>query len=638
MPSDDDFVPPEQFDEHRLIRPLGKGAMGQVYLCHDIKLDRRVAVKFIRHLDADAEARKRFETEARAIARLDAHANVVAVYRLGECAGRPYLVSQYISGQSLDSLPRPVPWQTALRIGVGLSRGLAFAHKRRVLHRDIKPANIMLTEDGQVKLLDFGLAKLLDGGARVSGAGISQLGLSPVARGKERGEDPDRSPERSLGALAETADFAALGETPPDRPTGLSQTPRSSPRPLPWSSDDPKNQALTATGNLMGTPMYMSPEAWRGEHATAQSDIYSLGAVLYELCAGVPPHQAEAFATLRLAVLADPVQPLIESAPSVDPRFAAIVDRCLCKAPEDRFPSADALCSELEALQTAVVGSSTTGSLSAVQPGRNRRYLLAGVAASVVAVALAGFGALRVFHKPPEMIDIPGGKFLMGSTEKEIESAWEWCGSEDKMGCPRDLFEREQPLREVTISGFRIDRTEVTQAHFVRFLNSQKDLHLEDNRWVRAGTTTLANIYPTFRPSHGVVYDAKRGAQRVRAAAGGAGDLGRRAALLPVLRQAPAHRGRVGVRGARPAVAALPLGQRGAALRRRGHGHRRRDGLRQPAQRAADRPARRRDRVAGSLARGGPRSRRQCLRVGLGRLRRSLSSVSAAVRKSRGPA
>lgn len=139
MALDDDFVPPEQFDEYRLIRALGRGGMGQVFLCHDTKLDRRVAVKFIRGLEVHPEARQRFETEARAIARLEAHNNVVAVYRLGDYAGHPYIVYQYISGQSLDSLPKPISYQEALRIGIGLSRGLCAAHKQRVLHRDIKP-------------------------------------------------------------------------------------------------------------------------------------------------------------------------------------------------------------------------------------------------------------------------------------------------------------------------------------------------------------------------------------------------------------------------------------------------------------------------------------------------------------------
>src|SRR5579885_2270547 len=149
--------PPERFDEYRLVRPLGQGAMGQVYLAHDMLLDRPVAIKFIAQPAGEVgeAARQQFFTEARAIARLS-HPNVVAIYRVGEIRRRPYLVSEFIRGESLARLDKPVPWPRALEIGIGLARGLGSAHRCGVLHRDIKPANIMLTPEGEVKLLDFG--------------------------------------------------------------------------------------------------------------------------------------------------------------------------------------------------------------------------------------------------------------------------------------------------------------------------------------------------------------------------------------------------------------------------------------------------------------------------------------------------
>src|ERR1041384_3407049 len=154
------WSPPDQFGEYRLVRLLGFGAMGQVYLAHDLLLDRPVAVKFV-HAAKDPAARARIIEEARAIARLQ-HPNVVAIYRVAEVDGQPYLVSEYVRGRALDQLERPVPWRQVLEIALDLARGLAAAHPRGVLHRDVKPANAILTEEGRAKLLDFGLARVMD--------------------------------------------------------------------------------------------------------------------------------------------------------------------------------------------------------------------------------------------------------------------------------------------------------------------------------------------------------------------------------------------------------------------------------------------------------------------------------------------
>src|SRR5262249_1828824 len=150
----------ERFDEYRLIKRLGRGSMGQVWLAHDTVLDRLVAVKFISELPTHDAIRQRFLTEARAAARVQ-HPNIIAIYRVGEIGPRPYLISEYVRGDSLDRIARPVAWPRLLELAVGLARGLAAAHRRGVLHRDLKPANAILSETGEVKLLDFGLAKLV---------------------------------------------------------------------------------------------------------------------------------------------------------------------------------------------------------------------------------------------------------------------------------------------------------------------------------------------------------------------------------------------------------------------------------------------------------------------------------------------
>lgn len=132
--------PPQRVDEYEIIRPLGQGAMGQVYEAVDTLLGRPVAVKFIAKESSSATARERFLVEARAIARLQ-HPNVVSIYRVGVVDGWPYLVSELVRGQSLDRVVLPIPWQRGLDIAVQLARGLAAAHSQGVLHRDLKPGS-----------------------------------------------------------------------------------------------------------------------------------------------------------------------------------------------------------------------------------------------------------------------------------------------------------------------------------------------------------------------------------------------------------------------------------------------------------------------------------------------------------------
>jgi len=132
------WKPPEYFEEYRLRRRVGRGGFGEVYLGHDLLLDRPIAVKFISTLQPDSRMRERFLSEARAAARLQ-HPNVVSIYRVGEVSGRLFIVSEYLRGKSLAALPKPLPWQRVLEIGVALVRGLAAAHRAGVLHRVNRP-------------------------------------------------------------------------------------------------------------------------------------------------------------------------------------------------------------------------------------------------------------------------------------------------------------------------------------------------------------------------------------------------------------------------------------------------------------------------------------------------------------------
>jgi serine/threonine protein kinase/formylglycine-generating enzyme required for sulfatase activity len=342
-----DWIPPNSFDEYRLIRLLGRGSMGSVYLAHDDLLDRSVAVKFVGNVAPDAEDRERFLVEARAVARIQ-HPNVMVIYRVGELDGHPFLITEYIRGKSLADLAVPLPWRKVLELGIGLARGLATAHRMGVLHRDIKLANAVLSEDGEVKLLDFSLAKLIDVSAaepepeQIDEADVGasmRAALAAVERhlGEGRGPRVDRMAETvKVAAALGISTEAALDPSPPTgEPSGA------------WMR---RAVSLTQAGTLLGTPHYMAPELWRAEQASRRSDVYALGVLLYILCAGRPPTEATSPVELATRVQEQEPQPLLERAPRVDPRLAAIVDRCLHRDPFARFGSADDLRAALEQL------------------------------------------------------------------------------------------------------------------------------------------------------------------------------------------------------------------------------------------------------------------------------------------------
>jgi eukaryotic-like serine/threonine-protein kinase len=379
--------------------------MGRVWLAQDLMLDRQVAIKFLSSSNLSAAARERFVLEARALARLH-HPNVVGVYRVGDIAGRPYLVSEFVEGTSLDLLAKPMPWLQLLDQSIELARGLLAAHRAGVLHRDIKPANAILTRGGEVKLLDFGLAKLSDAANALDSGPVLFPADADIA-----GTKPTGPFDWSLHDVVVESMVPVPPEAPPIvEPIQLPAAPRSAawdsslpaprvPTPVPaaprsaaWDSSMPAPRvpapsnglamavsrpvlpsavaalsasqrgkasangipqatvSLTQAGAIMGTPLYMAPEVWMGELASIRSDMYAFGALVFEMATGRAMRHAESMNELAFFIENENAPPLASKVPSIDPRFAAIIDRCLLRDPEQRYANVDELRIALERL------------------------------------------------------------------------------------------------------------------------------------------------------------------------------------------------------------------------------------------------------------------------------------------------
>src|SRR5262245_6546277 len=268
---------------------LGTGGMAEVYRARDTRLGREVALKVVKApMAANPELLERLQKEARIAGSLN-HPNLVAVYDVGQHDGTPYFVTELLEGESLRSrLTRGrVPVRTALEWGAQLARGLAAAHARGIVHRDVKPDNVFVTGDGQVKLLDFGIAKLA--------------------------EVQDSSGAHGLMDATVT-------------PGGASTTP----------------------GAVLGTPGYMSPEQVRGEPLDGRSDVFSLGTVLHELLGGGRAFPGESLVDTGYAIVHHDPAPL---PPDLPPAVAPVVLRCLEKEPGRRFQSASDLAFALDMLR-----------------------------------------------------------------------------------------------------------------------------------------------------------------------------------------------------------------------------------------------------------------------------------------------
>ena len=280
---------------------IGAGGMGEVYLAEDTKLDRRVAIKFLNEeFSKDADKLGRFIQEAKAASALN-HPNILTVYEIGEADGKNYIATELIDGKTLRdylSHKESLPLNQILKIGVQVSEALSAAHHAGIIHRDIKPENIMIRKDGYAKVLDFGLAKLLQ----------------------------VRSAERGVW----NEDDATLIQSPEGTPHSALRTPH-----------------LTTPGMVMGTISYVSPEQARGNATDARTDIWSLGVVLYEMLAGKLPFTGETVNHTIVAILEkEPL--LLENVPD---ELQRIVRKSLTKDVDMRYQTAHDLLIDLKNLR-----------------------------------------------------------------------------------------------------------------------------------------------------------------------------------------------------------------------------------------------------------------------------------------------
>jgi serine/threonine protein kinase len=289
---------PERIGPYRVIRRCGAGGMGEVYLAQDTRLDRFVALKFLsEEFTRDAARRQRFFSEARAAAAL-AHPHICTVYDVAETEdARPYIAMEWLEGPTLRERLKgaPLPLDELLEIGLQVAEALEAAHARGLVHRDVKPGNVSLSAGGQVKVLDFGLAKWL---------------------------------QPQLGAMSES------------RTTVLQ----------------------TESGQILGTPGYMSPEQTTGKPVDQRSDLFSLGVMLYEMATGRVPFGGSDWAEILRGIAERQPEPMVRFNSEVPTELERIVMKCLQKAPGERYQSASELRIDLAALQASLAAPKSTAS------------------------------------------------------------------------------------------------------------------------------------------------------------------------------------------------------------------------------------------------------------------------------------